>query len=407
MDRNIGIYIHIPFCASRCAYCDFCTVSGQDNLMPKYQSALIRNIREYAPQMESNLVDTVYFGGGTPSYFGSKRLVKIFNTLKRRCNVLLSAEVTVEMNPGDWSYRDFLRLKREGFNRLSIGVQSAKDDILKILGRRHSFRQVEDTVSKARRAGFENISLDLIYGLPYQTKEDWAETLTRAAALKPEHFSCYGLKIEEGTPLYEQKDSPFIPDDDAQADMYLYTVEFMERFGYRQYEISNFAQKGFESRHNMKYWRLDPYVGFGASAHSYVENLRYSYMDHVEAYISGVLSHRELISQKEEISKFGRASEYLMLGMRTVRGVSEQEYWSIYQSSFDPIAELLKSYEQKGWAKQIGSRWSFTSSGFLLSNRLIGEILDAQAQQKLTVGTPWKRTEVGEGQMTISDDSFG
>lgn len=406
MDKNIGIYIHIPFCASRCAYCDFCTVAGQDNLMSKYQSALIHNIRESAPQFESNMVDTVYFGGGTPSYYGSKRISKVFDTLKRHLNVLLSSEVTVEINPGDWNYRDFVRLKREGVNRLSIGVQSANDSILKSLGRRHDFNKVESAVSLARRAGFENISLDLIYGLPSQSREDWADTLTRAAALKPEHFSCYGLKIEEGTPLYEYKDSPFIPDEDAQADMYLYTVEFLERFGYRQYEISNFAQNGFESRHNLKYWRLQPYAGFGASAHSYVGNLRYSYLSDVEGYISGISNRTEIVEEREEISKFGKAAEYLMLGLRTARGVSEQEYWSLYQSSFEPIEELLKSYEKQGWAKQIGNRWSFTSSGFLISNRLIGEILDAQAQQKVTIGMPWKHMETNEAQLSITGAQY-
>jgi len=393
LDKNVGIYIHIPFCASRCKYCDFCTVADCDLLMPRYHNALIKHIKEFAPRLAGYYVDTVYFGGGTPSYYGAKRLVKIFDTLKNHYDVLVDSEVTVEINPDSITQEDLILLRKAGFNRLSIGAQSANNEILKFIGRRHSFEQVEKAVAMARKAGFENYSLDLIYGLPNQTRDDWADTLNRAMRLKPKHLSCYGLKIEENTPLYALKGSDIIPDDEAQADMYLYTVETLARFGYHQYEISNFCKKGYESKHNLKYWRLEYYAGFGASAASNLGNLRYSYVSSPVEYIDAVESGGEIIAEFEELSDYDRASEYLMLGLRTTNGISAEEYCSIYRCSFEPIDELFKSYVDKGWAKFVYGRWSFTPKGFLLSNRLIGEVLDTQAEHKLTVGSPWMRSD--------------
>jgi len=219
MEKRLGIYIHIPFCASKCGYCDFYSLAGCDNLMPKYQDALCAHMRESAPAISKYYVDSVYFGGGTPSYFGAKRLCAVFTELRNTGRVLKESEVTVEVNPDSAKTRDLRMLRKEGFNRLSLGVQSANNDILKLIGRRHNWKQVEIAVKNARDAGFDNVSLDLIYGLPSQTKADWSDTLAKAMELRPEHLSCYGLKLEEGTPMYQYKDSPFLPDDDEQADM--------------------------------------------------------------------------------------------------------------------------------------------------------------------------------------------
>lgn len=389
MDKKLGIYIHIPFCASRCEYCDFYTLAGRDKLMPKYHEALLAHLAEAGPQLSSYYIDTLYFGGGTPSYYGAKRICEVFNALKRCGRVLKSAEVTVEVNPDSVTKRDLALLYKEGVNRLSIGMQSANDDLLKLIGRRHSFKQVEKAVRDARSVGFGNISLDLIYGLPSQTKSDWADTLAKALALKPEHLSCYGLKLEEGTPLYSYKGSPFLPDDDEQADMYLYMVETLENFGYPQYEISNFSLEGYQSRHNLKYWKLQDYMGFGPGAHSCVAGLRYSFAANLEHYISGVLSGGDILDEYEEISPLDRAAEYIMLGMRTVRGISGREYYRIYRNDFEPIAALLDSFRKKGWAEESANgRWRFTTTGFLLSNPLIGALLEMQSKQKLS-SNPW------------------
>ncbi len=404
MDKKLGVYIHIPFCASKCGYCDFYSLAGCEKQMPKYHAALIDHIKESSAQLQSYFIDTVYFGGGTPSFYGARRLCEIFNALKCYGLVYKTAEVTVEVNPDSIKKRDMSILLEEGFNRLSIGAQSANDDILKIIGRRHNWLQVEKAVANARAAGFKNISLDLIYGLPSQTKADWADTLNKAIALKPEHISCYGLKLEEGTPLYDYKNSPFLPTDDEQADMYLYTVETLERYGYHQYEISNFAQKGYESKHNLKYWQLKDYVGFGPGAHSCVNGIRYSYVRELGKYISGIQNEDTIIDEYEKIGLLDGATEYLMLGMRTVRGISKKEYYNIYRSNFEPLEELLREYVRKGWAVEEKGRWHFTPSGFLLSNLLIGLMLERQGEYKLS-GNPWvdtmdmfiEKTELPEG----------
>lgn len=404
MEKKLGVYIHIPFCASKCAYCDFYSLADCEKLMPKYHNAIIEHIRASTVQLQEYFVDTVYFGGGTPSFYGARKLMEIFNELKRCGLVYKTAEVTVECNPDSMKRHDLSILLEAGVNRLSIGAQSANDDILKIIGRRHNWLQVETAMKNARSEGFENISLDLIYGLPSQTKTDWADTLAKAIALKPEHISCYGLKLEKGTPMYSYKDSPFLPDDDEQADMYLYTVETLERFGYRQYEISNFAQRGREARHNLKYWHLRDYIGFGPGAHSFVNGIRYSYVKDLPRYIRGIQNEDTIIDEYERIGPLERAAEYIMLGMRTIRGISEKEYHRFYRSSFEPIEEMLKEYEYKGWARRENDRWRFTPSGFLLSNLLIGLLLDKQGEYK-AAGNPWidtmdmfvEKTELPEG----------
>ena len=398
-DKHLGVYIHVPFCASKCGYCDFCSVANQDKLMPHYQDALLIQMREAFPRLREYYIDTVYFGGGTPSYYGANRIVELMQELKRTDRLLKRSEVTVECNPDSVRRRDLRSMKREGVNRISIGAQSANDEILRLIGRRHSWRQVEMAVRRARKAGFRNISLDLIYGLPSQTKEDWAKTLAKAIALKPTHLSCYGLRLEEGTPMYRQYlDSPLIPTDDEQADMYLFTVDFLERHGYRQYEISNFARPGYESRHNLKYWRLQEYVAFGAGAHSYVAGLRYSYMSHVRGFISGVLGNKSVIDESEKIGQLDQAAEYIMLGMRTTMGICRRDYTNLYRSNFEPLEQVLEEFQRNGWAVRIPhrrgetdrDRWRFTASGFLISNVLIGILLEAQTKEKFSAN-PWIR----------------
>ena len=390
-ERSLGIYIHIPFCESKCIYCDFYSLPSQTALIPKYQAALMSHIVESSQRFSGYVVDSVYFGGGTPSFYGAANLIKIFTCLKRHYKVRMNSEVTLEANPDSVDYHDLKKLRSAGFNRISFGVQSANDAILKAIGRRHTFEQAEQAVAQAKRAGFDNISIDLIYGLPDQSRSDWADTLARAAALKPQHFSCYGLKIEPGTALYPMRDSLFIPDDDAQADMYLYAVEALDRFGYKQYEISNFALKGMESRHNLKYWQLGEYAGFGPSAHFICGRVvRYAYVRDLKEYIAAIQQKGEVVVEREDISKYERAVEYLMLGLRTTNGICEFEYYGIYQSTFAPIERLLKEFAQNRWARFSSGRWSLTPQGFLISNRLIGQIIDAQADLKRSVGIPWK-----------------
>ncbi len=406
-DKHLGVYIHIPFCASKCGYCDFYSLAGCDSRMGKYQDALLRHIQEAASTMAPYYIDTVYFGGGTPSYYGARRIADAFNILKRAGKVLKSAEVTVECNPDSVRRHELHILRGEGVNRISLGMQSASDDLLKIIGRRHNFAQVKKAVQSIRAEGFDNLSLDLIYGLPGQTKEDWADTLARAIELGPEHISCYGLKLEEGTPMYAAYlNSPVIPSDDEQADMYLYAVETLARYDYAQYEVSNFAKRGFASRHNMKYWDMDDYIGFGPGAHSCIGSTRYSFTRSLEGYIAGVTQDGNLLDEYETLDELDRAAEYIMLGMRRGRGISAEEYHRIYKSDFTPLEELLREYEKDGWTKRLSDRWCFTPTGFLLSNILIGSLLEAQAQHRIRAN-PWIESAAGqEPQITLPSESF-
>lgn len=409
MDKTLGIYIHIPFCASKCAYCDFYSLAGQERLMPRYQEALRQHLRESAPVMSGYYIDSVYFGGGTPSIYGAKRLCELLVELKNTGRLLKRAEITVEVNPDSVKLSELKLLRREGFNRLSMGAQSANSDILKILGRRHNWKQVEKAVDIAREAGFDNVSLDLMYGLPSQTKSDWANTLTKALELKPEHISCYALTLEKGTPMYGYKDSPFLPDDDEQADMYLYAVDLLEHYGYPQYEVSNFSLRGYESKHNLKYWRLDDYMGFGPGAASCVGNMRFTFVRDLERYIRGIAEHGTVVAESESIGANERAAEYVMLGMRTVRGICEKDYRKYYRGEFSALETLLVEYSEKGWAEKADDgSWHFTSSGFLLSNALIGALLQAQAGSRVEL-SPWMKDafDAEEKQtLPMSDDEI-
>ena len=381
MPAPLGLYIHIPFCKSKCVYCDFYSLPRSESRMDDYTDALCAHLAETAPFAAGHLVDTVYFGGGTPSYLGTKRLVKILKTILKKYKVDKQAEITLEANPdsaGDW--KELRTLRRCGFNRLSLGMQSADDEELSEIGRVHTMAQTEAAVEAARKAKFQNLSLDLIYGLPHQTLEGWQKNLSAALDLTPEHLSCYGLKVEEGTPLFARRGTAGLPGDDAQADMYLYTVEFLKAQGYEQYEISNFAKPGCASRHNLKYWTLGEYAGFGPGAHSDFGGRRYSFVQDLDAYIQGVLQGGDIIDESEIIPKRERCGEYLMLRLRTVQGINEQEYRSTYFMDFAPLQARLEQFRAQGWAEQTDGRWHFTPKGFLLSNQLIGDLLERQEQ---------------------------
>jgi len=387
--KRLGIYIHIPFCASKCSYCDFYSLAGCDHRMQDYHQALLKHIAESADSLKSYEVDTIYFGGGTPSFYGADRIADILDELKLNGNVRTDSEITVECNPDSISLNALKLLRREGVNRISLGIQETNNDLLKLIGRRHSFQQAQKAVKDARKAGFDNISVDLIYGLPSQTKNDWAQSVARILEMHPEHISCYGLKLEKGTPMYQNYfGSPILPSDDEQTDMYCYTAETLERYGYHQYEISNFCAEGYESKHNLKYWRLDDYMGFGPGAASCIGNLRYSYIKDLERYISGVNRGTSLIDEYQQIDPLERAVEFIMLGMRTVKGITEYEYRTRCQCDWKPIYRVLKAFSQRGWAAEDEGRWHFTVQGFLISNTLINIMLEAQAGG-IVEGTPW------------------
>ena len=388
-EQKLGIYVHIPFCRSKCDYCDFYSLAGRENDMDAYQKALLAHIKETAPLAHHMEVDTIYFGGGTPSYYGAKRLKELLSLLKKQFRVLRDAEITLEANPDSVDSKMLATLRRAGFNRLSLGVQSACNAHLQCVHRPHDFQQAKDAVSAARKAKITNLSLDLIYGLPGQDMASWQDTLEQVLALEPEHLSCYGLKVEEGTALHERvSDGELLPDDDTQADMYLWTVERLEQAGYPQYEISNFARPGLQARHNLRYWLTRPYIGFGPGAHSDFGGRRYSFIRDLDGYIDGVLTGKKIIDASDLIPDRERGGEYLMLRLRTTQGIEEWEYRRGYFMNFEPIEAKLLAYEQQGWAERAGSRWRLTPKGFLISNQLIGQLLDCQEESSLETLLP-------------------
>ena len=365
-----GIYLHIPYCKAKCRYCDFYSAPGARGVPQSYVDALLRELAK-----NTRRPDTLYFGGGTPALLVPAQAAALIEA----ANPLPSAEITLEANPdsaGDW--KELRKLRRAGFNRLSLGVQSTDDALLRRIGRVHTYEQVQQAVMAARKAKFTNLSLDLIYGLPGQTMEDWQRTLADAVALGPEHLSCYGLKLEEGTPLWQQRQTLTLPDDDAQADMYLYTVAALGEMGYEQYEISNFAKSGKESRHNLKYWRMEEYAGFGPGAHSDFGGVRYGYVRDIDSYIAG----RLVLSESETDSTLARDYEYVMLSLRTAAGIDRQTFEKRYRQRFQPMETLFEQYEKAGLASRTEGGWRLTPRGFLVSNSIIAALQEALAQQR-------------------------
>ena len=361
--KTLGLYIHIPFCKSKCAYCDFYSLPHALSHMDDYTDALCRALCAAAPHAAEYTVDTVYFGGGTPSLLGAGRLIRVTEAIRSHFALAPDGEHTFEANPESAGDTAMLRALREaGFNRISLGMQSADDGELAALGRIHTHALTCRAVDCAREAGFDNLSLDLMYGLPGQDMAQWRATLDAALDLAPEHLSCYGLKLEPNTPLFRRGVS--LPDDDTQAEMYLETVRRLAARGYGQYEISNFARPGRESRHNLKYWTLGEYLGFGPGAHSDFGGRRFAVARDLEAYLRG----ETVLSEDTAISSAERARERILLGLRTSRGLSAE--------SLSPAAPLLRELETHGLAATHAGRFALTPQGFLVSNAIIVRVLE-------------------------------
>ena len=373
----LGIYIHVPFCRSKCQYCDFYSLTAKDDrLMDGYLNAICAHIKESGALAPNYKVDTIFFGGGTPTFFGADGMATILTAIRRHFDVDSGAEITFEANPDSVSDKLLGRLRAEGFNRVSLGVQCDDDEILKKIGRPHDYAQAVSAVQRIRKAGFKNLSIDLMYGLPNQTLNGWRDTLERVLTLNPEHISCYGLKLEEGTPMYEYRDFLNLPNDDMQADMYLAATDILRTRGFRQYEISNFARKGLYSRHNMKYWTGGEYLGFGPNASSDFAGKRFTIIRDLQGYIDGIKNGGEVLQDIEEIPIRERAGEYLMMRLRTSTGIIREEYEHQYLLPFDPIETALEKCRSFGHAaRNEEGRWRLTPKGFLISNTIISDLL--------------------------------
>ena len=371
----LGIYVHVPFCRSKCSYCDFYSMCDE-RLHDLYIEAVCNHIQEAGEAASLHIVDTIYFGGGTPSYLGGDGLSLILSAIRKHFDVSPDAEITFEANPDSVTDKLLRKLRSEGFNRVSLGIQTDDDELLSLIGRPHNYAQAVEAVRKIRRHGFRNLSIDLMYGLPEQTLQGWKKTLLNVLKLAPEHISCYGLKLEEGTPLERQKDALDFPDDDLQADMYLSAIAILADKGYRQYEISNFCKKGAVSRHNLKYWQGGEYLGFGPDASSDFGGQRFTMLRDVRRYIAGIRNDGQVLREVQDVPFRERAGEYLMMRLRTVSGIDPKEYEKKYLLPFAPLEEKLEICRKRGLAVcTFDGRWHLTGKGFLLSNDIISDLL--------------------------------
>ena len=426
--ERVGIYIHVPFCRSKCYYCDFCSKSGSNEAMIEdYVEAACREIDAVAENIRCGgvgasvdtyeesgrgdpaptdhvcrggvsppvinglksqksegddggvgekktlpVADTVYFGGGTPTLLTVEQFGRLLDAVKRNFGIAEGAEITAEANPKTADREKLAGMRRVGINRLSIGMQSTHDNELRALGRIHSFADFERIFNDAGEVGFDNVSADLMYGIPEQTRESFKESVRRLVALSPEHISSYCLTVEEGTNFYRRRDSLNLPDEDAVAEMYRDMSDILAENGYNKYEISNFAREGRESRHNLKYWQYADYIGIGPAAHSFFEGVRSSHSRDIEAYIKG-----EDITDGSDIIEGDEAMcEYVMLAMRLARGVdivkfNEKfgiDFYAKFGREFEKFAPKYVLLDEKACR--------FTDEGMFVSNHILSEVLD-------------------------------
>lgn len=383
MNKTLGLYLHIPFCRSKCAYCDFYSVTDH-NLAQRYADALILHMEDYSASAKNYYVDTVYMGGGTPTTLTKKSLLDIIDGIYGNFNVLETAEFTVECNPATVDRSTLSALRRAGINRLSMGFQSACDNELRNLTRIHTYDEAEATFRAARRAKFDNINIDLMYGIPEQTEHSLAISLERVTELEPEHISLYGLKIEPNTPFAESADRLALPDEDTEFRMYESAVRYLESRGYRHYEISNFAKPGRECAHNLRYWDCGEYLGLGAAAHSYFGGRRFSYKRDLEAYVAAlenVDAGIEIVDENYEVAPVERIGEYVMLRLRLADGVDTAEFERRFGLSFERMyGKYLDVYTQNGFMQKRGSAYSLTLKGMYVSNYILSTMLDFDEQ---------------------------
>lgn len=401
--KELELYIHIPFCARKCAYCDFLSFSAPERVYRDYMDKLMEEICGQGPNFQEYRVSTIFVGGGTPSILPAELILELFATLSENFDISRDAEITMEANPGTLTAEKLDVYRQSGVNRLSIGLQSADDRELKYLGRIHSYESFLKSYQRARQAGFRNINVDLMSALPGQSVQSWKNTLKKVMMLKPEHISAYSLMIEEGTPFYErfgdsncderkQKQPktaaelaaraavmtlPDLPDEDTDREMYHLTKEMMAAHGYERYEISNYAKKGYECRHNIGYWSGVEYLGLGLGASSYTYGYRYHNTEDMQEYLSlnlyeGGAAARDI----EELSIKDQMEEFMFVGLRMMRGVSGSTFLERFgQNLWNVYGNVIKKLEKQGLIKVEMPMIRLTDLGIDVSNAVLAEFL--------------------------------
>lgn len=369
----LELYVHIPFCVRKCQYCDFLSGPSDEETKDRYIEALLKEIRA-AEHTEDYEIVSVFIGGGTPSALKAEAIASIMRTLQEKFFFCEDAEVTIEANPGTVDLEKLTIYRNVGINRLSLGLQSTDAEELKLLGRIHSYEEFLKSYEWAREAGFSNINIDLMFAIPGQTGEAWRQHLYQVAELNPEHISAYSLIIEEGTPFAEQNLD--LPDEDTEYQMYEDTAEILERYGYRQYEISNYAKQGYMCRHNAGYWQRLEYLGFGLGASSLYGGMRFSNTHQMQEYLKESRNPDQIRKDVTVLSRNEQIEEFMFLGLRMTDGISEKKFEENFNVRLmDIYGDILQKYEETGFMEHIETKWRLTRKGIHVSNHILADFL--------------------------------
>ncbi|MBO4458161.1 MAG: oxygen-independent coproporphyrinogen III oxidase [Butyrivibrio sp.] len=383
MNKDLSLYVHIPFCVRKCLYCDFLSFSANEEVMKAYFKALSKELKESAKDYSDSMVKTVFFGGGTPSFPNANYICSILSDIKDNYNLAADAEISLELNPGTASFDKLKKYKEAGFNRLSIGVQSFDDDELKRIGRIHDCATAQRTYEDARKAGFTNINLDVMSALPGQSLESYLNTLKKAVSLDPEHISAYSLIVEEGTPFFDMDLD--LPGEEEDRAMYHKTAEKLQDFGYHRYEISNYAKDGFECEHNKVYWKRGNYLGVGLGAASMVDDVRWTNTGKIDdyiAYFSGDSSFAGIRENVEKLTLEDRMEEFMFLGLRLITGVDLAEFEALFGKKIEDVyAEVIGKYVGMGLLRRFVEEKTcrehlcLTTQGLDVSNTVMADFI--------------------------------
>ncbi len=368
-----GLYIHVPFCSSKCNYCDFNSYAGRLDVAQSYFDALKKEIELYYNTMRYNIIDTIFIGGGTPSCVNQNYINEVLTLCKIKFNISESCEISIESNPGTLDIEKLNTYRRSGINRISIGLQAYQSKLLKYLGRRHSKEDFIASVELAKKAGFININADVIFGIPGQTMKDWAKTLKVLVGLDITHISAYSLKIEEGTRFGDMLENGELTqvEDELDRNMYHYAIDYLKENGFMQYELSNFAKEGYECKHNLTYWKCVDYLGLGAGAHSLLEGERFSNKYTIEKYINAIEKGLKPVEERYQMEYSDRISEYMFLGLRLNQGVNNSEFKKLFdQDMFNVYEESFKELQHKKLIEICGESVSLTRLGLDLANQV-------------------------------------
>ena len=381
MKKELELYIHIPFCVKKCAYCDFLSGPSTPEGIETYVAALIKEIKAYSSMALEHVVTTIFFGGGTPSTLSGAQMQKIMNVLREVFQISEQAEISMEANPGTVTEENLKSYKMAGINRISFGLQTANNEELKVLGRIHTYEQFLESFAMARQAGFDNINVDLISAIPNQTVESWEKSLHKVLERKPEHISAYSLIIEEGTPFAKwygegaEKEGE-LPTEEVEREIYHRTEEILKENGYYRYEISNYAKKGKECRHNLGYWERKEYLGLGLGASSLIENQRFHNIEDLTQYIECEGNLEILCCDREILSEQEQMEEFIFLGLRKMKGISKQEFQCLFGKTLEDCYEdNIERMKQKKLIEEADGYLRLTKQGIDLSNYVFAEIL--------------------------------